>query len=433
MVKKIGWLLIIFVLAACSGSTTHPATMIPTATAVQAPPSSPKATSTSPATATPVSPRVNFTTSGTITQDETWHSEIHLTGDILFKNKARLTIEPGTTVYLAANSDDRGAGMAYQDEYVTSHNDPVGSAEWDQNAILIDGRNGIIYAVGTPDQPIIFRPEGDNTSPGQWYGIFIERGTLQHARVLYGGRTAVQAVPGSEGVEVAYNEIRYAHWAGLAIFGTRAWVHHNIVEGGGHQGIGPGMDALVEHNIVTGAQTGIGVENGKGTIIRNNLIVDCTRGMELRSGENIKVLNNTIAWIAGPPKGWYYQGDFIYPAFRNGGGMDSYLLSPGITLLNNIVYGPFDWGIGLHQQPGAGSVIDYNNLWQQPTPYGGGALSAVGAHNSIQDPLFAAPATGDFSLRPGSPAIDAGDPEILDADSSPSDLGIYGGPQGTGW
>jgi hypothetical protein len=34
---------------------------------------------------------------------------------------------------------------------------------------------------------------------------------------------------------------------------------------------------------------------------------------------------------------------------------------------------------------------------------------------------------GDFHLRPGSPAIDAGFEEITDHDGSPSDLGIYGG------
>ena len=39
----------------------------------------------------------------------------------------------------------------------------------------------------------------------------------------------------------------------------------------------------------------------------------------------------------------------------------------------------------------------------------------------------------DFHLLPDSLAIDAGAPELLDADGSPADLGAYGGPQGAGW
>lgn len=349
-------------------------------------------------------------------------------------NGATLTIEPGTTVYLATNSDDRHQGSGYDDEYTRSHNDPVRLAEWSQNTITIDGRNGIIYAVGTEEQPITFRPERDNTSPAQWNGILIERGTLQHAIVLYGGQTAVQILGNSEGgVEVAYNEVRYFHWAGIDSHTSNVWIHHNIVEGGGHQGIGAREDTLVEHNIVLGAQTGIGIERSDGVIIRNNIVFDSVRGIELRDGKNITVINNTIAWINGPPDGWYYQGDLVYPAFDNGGGIENYLSAPGIKIMNNIVYGPFDWGIGLHQQPAENSVVDYNLLWNQPTLYAGGGQSIAGIHNISQDPQFVDLDNLDFKLQQGSPAIDTGDSDILDADGSPSDLGAYGGPQGARW
>ena len=53
---------------------------------------------------------------------------------------------------------------------------------------------------------------------------------------------------------------------------------------------------------------------------------------------------------------------------------------------------------------------------------------------SEADPGFvdASPAAAvdrDLQLGSGSPAIDAGDPAILDADGSRSDLGAYGGPE----
>jgi parallel beta-helix repeat protein len=261
----------------------------------------------------------------------------------------------------------------------------------------------------------------------------LEKGSLQHSTVLYGGRTAVQVLGNSDGVEIAYNEVRYFLWAGIDIHTTNAWVHHNIVEGGGHQGIGSGDNALVEHNLVFGAQTGISVERGDGTVIRNNIIVDSARGIELRQGENINVLNNTIAWISGPPDGWYYQGKLIYPAFEKGGGIENYLTSSRIRVLNNIIYGLFDWGLGMHQQPGEGSVVDYNLVWNTQELVVGPGIHFPGVNNIVDDPLFAAPANNDFHLLLNSPAIDTGDLSILDSDGSPSDLGAYGGPQGDGW
>lgn len=39
----------------------------------------------------------------------------------------------------------------------------------------------------------------------------------------------------------------------------------------------------------------------------------------------------------------------------------------------------------------------------------------------------------DLTLDAGSSLIDAGDPSILDADGTTSDIGAYGGPDGNGW
>ena len=60
------------------------------------------------------------------------------------------------------------------------------------------------------------------------------------------------------------------------------------------------------------------------------------------------------------------------------------------------------------------------------------ALTPPGDNVGIQvaDPSFVDPAAGDFTLAAGSPAIDAGDPSILDANGSRSDMGAFGGPGG---
>jgi|GEM_PF-3626332 len=44
------------------------------------------------------------------------------------------------------------------------------------------------------------------------------------------------------------------------------------------------------------------------------------------------------------------------------------------------------------------------------------------------DPLFVSATTGNFHLSPGSPAINAGDPAVLDLDTTRSDMGSTGGP-----
>ncbi len=374
------------------------------------------------------------TTSGTILEDETWSGEIHLTGSIFLANGATLTIKPGTIIYIASNSDDQQMGIGFDDEYTRSHNDPVRLKEWSKNAILIDGRGGIMHAIGTPEEPITFRPEGDSTSSAQWDGIYIERGTIKYAIILYGGRTAIQALGNvGEEMEIAYNEVPYSHWAGIASHTNNVWIHHNIVEGGGHQAISVQGNTIAENNIVLNAQTGFGVENSNGAVVRNNIAIDCVRAVELRGGNNFIVENNTFARVSGPPDGWYYQEELIYPAFNPGGGIELYV--PTVArITNNIVYGPFNSGIGLHQIPQDGSIVAYNLIWGTKDMLAGAGRSSNMVWTNIEDdPLFINPQNLDFHLLSNSSAIDSGDPEIIDADGSISDIGAYGGEFGTNW
>jgi len=80
----------------------------------------------------------------------------------------------------------------------------------------------------------------------------------------------------------------------------------------------------------------------------------------------------------------------------------------------------------------SGGTNDYNLYWQNGTNTTGG----LAQHDIVADPMFVndtIPVYGgsyDYHLQAFSPAIDSGDPNILDVDGTRSDLGIFGGPLG---
>jgi hypothetical protein len=433
LLKRILPLILLFsLLVACSQPTEDsPAVNQPTYDPIER-----TVTATPKPTEIPPSPtaddrNVNLTTSGIIYEDEVWRGEIHLTGDITFHEGATLTIEPGTTVYLAPFNDDRHTGVAVEDQYILTAavRDPVGTAEWDQNAILIDGHKGTIIAVGTEEEPIVFKPEGDNTDTAQWAGITVERGKLIHTVVLYGGRTAIQADGGTgDMIEFAYNEVRFHHWAGIDSHASNVWIHHNVVEGGGHQAISAADGSIVEYNQISASQTCIHTW-GSDVVIRNNLLTDCLWGIHVDYGMYVLIHNNTLAMSAGFPEGFYFQDLLIYPPSDLTVGIGSNG-EETITILNNIIAAPYDYAIGLSPEIDPTSQISNNLVWETsmfeyPSPQ-------FDEGNFEGNPLFSAPEEHDFSLLPGSPALGSGYSD-WESGGVTLDLGAFGGPEAEGW
>ncbi|HEX2658868.1 MAG TPA: hypothetical protein VHU40_11375, partial [Polyangia bacterium] len=81
-------------------------------------------------------------------------------------------------------------------------------------------------------------------------------------------------------------------------------------------------------------------------------------------------------------------------------------------------------GSGLLGYAGAQPTFRYNDTFASAFS----EMTANGPGNTAVDPMFVNAAAGDFHLLPGSPAVDAGDPAVLDPDGSRADLGVYGGP-----
>lgn len=128
---------------------------------------------------------------GYITADEIWSGIIRVTGDIIVSRGAKLTIEPGTTVLVAANSDrdnlitipfmlKKGVyrGEAFRDQYI--HQGEPYEDEGNHITIWISGE---LEAVGTADEKIAIR--SDSPSPGRydWTRLHVENGTIAYAKI----------------------------------------------------------------------------------------------------------------------------------------------------------------------------------------------------------------------------------------------------------
>ncbi len=76
---------------------------------------------------------------------------------------------------------------------------------------------------------------------------------------------------------------------------------------------------------------------------------------------------------------------------------------------------------------------DYNLFWENETNYIGvtpGDSDIVADPMFIKDTIPRIASAYDYHLQKYSPAIDKGDPSILDVDGSRSDIGLFGGPLG---
>ena len=229
---------------------------------------------------------------------------------------------------------------------------------------------GVLSAVGTEVEPILFTSNAATPSPGDWYNIELsDFSIMQYCIVEYAG----QPEPYSNRFAIKLNG-----------------------------------DCEIKNNIIRyNAVTGIGAMF-EASLIKQNLIYENNSAFFAGSGiysqwSSARIENNTI--VDNPGAGMWLQAN-----------------SDSLTVINNIIVN--NNGVGFQYDQIAGSpfpIADYNDVWENTPNYGG---VTPGAHSISENPLFIG--VDDYSLTADSPCIDAGDPNFpLDPDGTIADMGAY--------
>lgn len=245
---------------------------------------------------------------GNIEESEVWGGTIHVTGDIEVESWVTLTILPGTTVYIAANSDDTNKGR--EETSAFEHEDPIRKKEYAKNHIEINAK---IIARGTPDNKILFTSDAQDKKFADWQHIGLEEGSvIDNVIVEYGGRGGLSVNGKGEDVTISNSTIRHVLWGCIGLGSSSAKVIGNEIYDCGHEGIDTqpgGGKPTIKNNTIKNSARGFMLNDDSFPLVENNTIIDNAIGIEVRGGGEI--INNYISSPNGPANDWVYE-NFVY-------------------------------------------------------------------------------------------------------------------------
>lgn len=200
-----------------------------------------------------------------------------------------------------------------------------------------------------------------------------------------------------------------------------------------------------------GFAAGIYVDGGRDVVIENNVVTECDVGMEI-GAENaaitttgIVVRNNVIhgndkaglgfggyASFTGRVANCVFTGNTLYRNDTLGAGFGELWIqyAEDNVVRSNVVYATGQNKLLVSEYGNVNTQLDFNVWWVDAgaaaarfswnaTEYVGFAAYESGtgqdAGSTFANPLLVAPASGDFHLAAGSPAVNAGDPAYVPA------------------
>ncbi|MCP4421845.1 MAG: hypothetical protein GY805_34970 [Chloroflexi bacterium] len=205
------------------------------------------------------------TFSGVINSNTTWDTNLLLTGDVTVTAGVTLIISSGTTIFVAANSDDQNSG------------------QWnDKTELMIFGE---LLLNGSESNPVYFTSNAADKSPGDWGGIQIREGSttseLSNCMIRYaidGIRLTSVDIPGGGDVwakiqncsiqnnEIGINMQTYVNWPDGVPLHVGAEIRNNLIANNVEEGIrlrnlggyeSTVIDPLIINNVIENNNLGI--------------------------------------------------------------------------------------------------------------------------------------------------------------------------------
>lgn len=257
----------------------------------------------------------------TIETDTVWSGRINITGDVMVKEGATLTVMPGTVVRFDTIEPkldkDGGRNMLGLD-----------SPYFPGAEIIIRGR---LVAVGTADNPITFTSADASAKPGSWGAINLlgsNGNVVEYCRVYY----AYNGVHNHASTAVVLNSV--FSYNGTALSFKKADFNHPCW-------------MFIEHNRIVENKSGISCRNSIANVAFNDISNNEFFGIWIREGtEGSRFAYNTISGNA--------KGIYLYKA-------------PKTSINYNNILANSEYNIAMAEE-NPDSVDASNNWWGTTDP-----------------------------------------------------------------
>ena len=241
--------------------------------------------------------------SGVLNKDEVWGGTIQVTGDILAGEGVTLTILPGTTILVTANSDARNLFGFGECDGIENYDLLIGIKEEDNYNCGVhkgepyrDEANhisitimGILKAVGTEEDRIVFKSDSPNPTIYDWNHLDINNGILSYADV-----ENYRCLDTKGDVEISHNNLKNVGECGVCANSNEAKIISNNISYAGHELIDMHDSSPFIHSNHLGPNpdhAGIIIDGGSPQITANN-IEECVQGIAFISPPGDPIIEN---------------------------------------------------------------------------------------------------------------------------------------------